>query len=315
MRRAPIAVWLGLGALQAQIRVDVNLVTVATGVTDRSGAPVKNLRAEDFELRDNGRQQKIEYLWQEQDLPLTVGLLVDVSGSQSAFIEQHRAAVAQFLAQVIGLKDRAFIVTVGTEARLVTDLTGSVGELRDGAQRIDAAQTAGSVLGESCLQTIPVRGCGGTALWNGVYAATRQKMQWVQGRKALVIVSDGFDTGSPHTLADAIQAVQESGTVVYAIKYVDPEVTPAMAGISRREAAAHGMERLTEETGGYTFPDPGDRLSDVFDSIERELRNQYVLGFTPPPKSRDGRYHRLEVKVRRRDLVVRARAGYYASAR
>ncbi len=315
MRRVPIAFWLGLSALHGQIRVDVNLVAIATEVTDASGAPARNLRAEDFEVRDNGRAQKIEYLWQEQDLPLTIGLLIDVSGSQSAFIEQHRRAAAQFLSQVIGPKDRAFIVTVGTEPRLVADLTGSIDALRRGAEHIDATQSAGTQFGESCLQTIPVRGCGGTALWNAVYASARQKMQWVQGRKALIVVSDGFDTGSPHTLPDAIEAVQESGTLVYAIKYVDPGVTPAMAGISRRQAAQRGMERLTDETGGYTFPDPGDRLSGVFDAIETDLRNQYVLGFTPPAASRDGRYHKLEVKVRRRDLTVRARAGYYASSK
>lgn len=106
--------WLALLAgLSAQIRVDVGLVTVTCEVTDRGGAPAKNLRIEDFELRDNGRDQKIESLWQEQDLPLTVGLLVDVSGSQSAFIDQHRRAVAQFLSQILGAKDRAFLVTVG----------------------------------------------------------------------------------------------------------------------------------------------------------------------------------------------------------
>lgn len=309
-----LTIFFALG-LSAQIKVDVGLVTVACEVTDRSGAPVKYLRASDFELRDNGRGQKIEYMWQEQDLPLTVGLLVDVSGSQSAFVDQHRRAVAQFLAQVIGPKDRAFIVTIATEARLVTDLTGSVFELRRGAERIDIVQSAGTQFGESCLDTIPGRGCGGTALWNGVYAAARQKMRWVQGRKSLVIVSDGFDTGSPHTLPDAIEAVQESGTVVYAIKYVDPQLTPAMAGISRRKASERGMERLTDETGGYTFPDPGDRLADVFSKIEEDLRNQYVLGFTPPVEARDGRYHKLEVKMRPKGLTVRARVGYYAASR
>lgn len=312
VRFLPMLLWLGVGA---QIRVDVSLVTIACEVTDRSGAPVKYLRKDDFDVRDNGREQKIEYLWQEQDLPLTIGLLVDVSGSQSAFIDQHRRAVVQFLSQVIGPHDRAFIVTIGTEAKLVTDLTASIDALRLGAEHIDPLQAAGVQFGESCLQTIPGRGCGGTALWNAVYASARQKMRWVQGRKALVIVSDGFDTGSPHTLPDAIEAVQESGTVVYAIKYVDPEVTPAMAGISRRKAEERGMERLTDETGGYTFPDPGDRLGDVFARIEEDLRNEYVLGFTPPMQARDGRFHKLEVKMRPRGLTVRARVGYYASSR
>jgi VWFA-related protein len=309
--------------LTAQIRVDVGLVTVTCEVSDRGGAPAKNLRIEDFELRDNGREQKIESLWQEQDLPLTIGLLVDVSGSQSAFIDEHRRAVIQFLAQILGPKDRAFLVTIGPEAKLIADLTGSptssptssIDELRRAAERMDPSQSAGTVFGESCFQTIPGRGCGGTALWNGVYASARQKLRWVQGRKALIVISDGFDTGSPHSLSDSIEAVQESAGVVYAIKYVDPTVTPSIAGISRRNAAQRGLERLTDETGGYTFPDPGDRLTEVFAKIEQDLRNQYVLGFTPPVEARDGRFHKLEVKMRPRGLTVRARIGYYAQAR
>ena len=309
-----LALFACLG-LSAQIRVDVGLVPVTCEVTDRSGAPAKNLRTEDFELRDNGREQKIESLWQEQDLPLTIGLLVDVSGSQAAFIDRHRRAVTQFLSQILGSKERAFLVTIGPEAKLVADLTGSIEELRRAANLIDPLQLHGTIFGESCVQTIPVRGCGGTALWNGVYASARQKMRWVQGRKALIVVSDGFDTGSPHSLPDSIEAVQESATVVYGIKYVDPNLAPSSAGISKRKSAERGLERLTDETGGYTFPDPGDKLAEVFARIEQDLRNQYVLGFTPPPDARDGRFHKLEVKMHPRGLTVRARIGYYAQAR
>jgi VWFA-related protein len=310
-----LALLAALGFSRAQIRVDVGLVTVTCEVTDRTGAPAKDLRLEDFELRDNGREQKIDSLWQEQDLPLTIGLLVDVSGSQSAFVDEHRRAVTQFLTQILGPKDRAFLVTVGPEAKLLADLSGSIDELRRAADLIDPVQVRGKIFGESCVQTIPVRGCGGTALWNAVYASARQKMRWAQGRKALIVVSDGFDTGSPHTLSDAIEAVQESASVVYAIKYVDPNISPASAGISRRKSAERGLERLTDETGGYTFPNPGDKLTEVFARIEQDLRNQYVLGFTPPVEARDGRFHKLEVKMRPRGLTVRARIGYYAQSR
>ena len=102
--------------------------------------------------------------------------------------------------------------------------------------------------------------------------------------------------------------------MVYAIKYVDPEVTPAQAGVSRRIAGERGMERVTDETGGYTFPNPGGQLAQVFDRIQQELRNQYVLGFTPPPEARDGRFHKLEVRMKRKSLSVRARTGYYAQS-
>jgi len=304
-----------LHAQKADIRVDVGLVTVTCAVADRNGVPAKNLTADDFELHDNGRLQKIDQLWQENDLPLTVGLIVDVSGSQSAFIDQHRRTAGQFLTQVIRPQDRAFIVTVGTDVKLLADLTASPEEMRRGLSLMDMFQHAGAQFGESCEATIPLRGCGGTALWNGVYAAAGQKMRWVHGRKALIILSDGLDTGSPHSLSDTVESVQESATVVYAIKYVDHDLTPAQAGLSSRRAYTRGLERLTDETGGYTFPDPQDKLTEIFSKIEQDLRSQYVLGFTPPPEARDGRFHKLEVKMTRPDLSVRARVGYYAKTR
>src|SRR5580698_9261559 len=148
MRRlASLGILLAGAALHAQkadIRVDVGLVTVTCAVTDRTGVPAKGLQPDDFELRDNGRLQKIDHLWQEQDLPLTIGLIVDVSGSQSSFIEQHRQTISQFLRQVIGEKDRAFLVTVGPEVKLITDLTGSLDVLRKGVDDIEGLQLRGA---------------------------------------------------------------------------------------------------------------------------------------------------------------------------
>jgi len=177
-------------------------------------------------------------------------------------------------------------------------------------------QIYGTQFGESCLQAVPLMGCGGTALWMGVYAAARQKMRWAGGRKALIVLSDGFDTGSAHSLGDAIESLQDASTVVYAIKFVDPELTAAQAGLtSRRKEAVRGLERLTDETGGYTFPNPEGNLEEIFSKIETDLRGQYVIGFTPPEEARDGRFHKLELKMTRSDLAVRARNGYYAQAR
>jgi len=296
---------LALEGQRADIRIDIGLVTVPCSITDRTGAPVKNLRIQDFLLKDNGRTRKIEHLWQESELPLTIGLVVDVSGSQSAFVDRHRETVAQFLTQVLGPEDHAFLVTVAGEVKLLTDLTGSPNELRAGVRAIDPFQRHGTLLGEPC------RGqCGGTALWNAVYAAANQKMHWIQGRKALIILSDGMDTGSPHSLPDAVESAQEAETVVYAIKYVDPTLA-----LTRRERSDRSLERLTDLTGGYTFLNPEDQVGSVFARIEKELRSLYVLGFTPPVEARDGRFHKLQVAMVRRGLRVRTRNGYYAALR
>lgn len=319
MRPILAALWFAaaLYAQRADIRIDVGAVNVACEVTDGRGAPVKNLTASDFELRDNGRAQPIDHLWQEADLPLTIGLIVDVSGSQSAFIQSHRDAVIQFLKQVMRPQDRAFIATVGPEVKLLADLTSSVENLRRRIESISFLEDSGVQFGESCEAVLPLRGCGGTALWNAVYAAARQKMKWIDGRKALIVLSDGFDTGSMHSLSEAIETVQETETVTYAIKYVDPDVTLGQAGVSGR-GQNRGLERLTDDSGGWTFPNPADQLAEIFAKIETDLRNQYVLGFTPPPQSRDGRFHKLEVKMAHpgspafKALTIRARTGYFA---
>lgn len=298
------------------IRVDVGLVTVTCSVNDKNGIPAKHLQPSDFILHDNGREQKVEHLWQEADLPLTVGLIVDVSGSQSTFIDEHRQTVTKFLQQVLGPKDRAFIETVATDVKLVSDLTGSKEQLQRAVDHIEGLQIYGAPFGESCMQAAPLIGCGGTALWMGVYAAAQQKMRWVTGRKALIILSDGFDTGSLHTLDDTVESLQDASTVVYAIKFVDPDMTLSQAGItSRHYDAYHTLERLSDQTGGYTFTNPEGNLEDIFSKIETDLRGQYVIGFTPPEAARDGRFHKLELKMTRSDLTVRARNGYYAQAK
>lgn len=295
------------------IRVDVDLVTVPCSVIDRQGALVQDLKREDFLLSDNGVSREIKQLWRDIDLPLTVGLIVDVSGSQTGLVEKHKKTMAEFLTRVLGDRDRAFLVTVGPDVRLVTDVTGSAEELRRGVDAIDSRQSAGEQFGEPChgRRGRKRHGCGGTALWNGVWASARLKLKTLEGRKALVIVSDGLDTGSTHSLVEAIEAAQGADTVVYAIKYVSPMVafSPAIGLIT---VLSRGMKRLAEETGGEQFAAPKGGPGEIFTRIEQELRSQYVLAFSPSENARDGKYHRVAVSLRRPDLKVRARQGYFA---
>lgn len=304
---------LPLLAQSPAIKIDVQLVTVPCTVTDRNGALVPHLTADDFVLLEDGQPRQIKHVWQEADLPLTIGIIVDVSGSQFRYIERHRQEVAQFLSQVIGKGDRAFIVTVGREARLVTDLTGSLDELRAGMDSIGRHGSA-PIIGDPCRGTHHHRGCGGTALWNGVWAASRLKMKNAEGRKALVILSDGLDTGSRHSLSDAIEAAQGADTVAYAVRSLDKMIfamAPLAAPIIMTKA--HGMPRLADETGGKLFEAPKGSPSEIFARIEEELRMQYVLGFSPTAVN-DGKYHHIKVQAKQPDRQVRARKGYYAGA-
>ena len=296
------------------IRVDVDLVTVACSVTDHDGAPVKNLRLEDFTLRDNGQPRSIRNFWQEQDLPLTIALVADVSGSQAGFVKSHRDAVAQFLQQVMGPRDRAMIAEVARDTRLISGLTGSLDELSAAVEKIGTAEGKQSpLLGPPCRNNTFPKSCGGTALWHGLYYAA-QELKPVAGRKAIVVLSDGMDTGSDVTLANLIETAQSAEAVVYSIKYENPmrflSITATIV-----QAASRGMERLSRETGGVTFQNPGRKTAEVFATIESDLRNMYVLGFTPPDDVRDGKFHKLEVKSTRSGLVVRARAGYWSQGK
>jgi VWFA-related protein len=301
-----------LAAQHADIRVDVDLVTVACSVTDRGGAPVKNLKPEDFTLTDNGVPRKIGQFWQESDLPLTVALVADVSGSQAMFVKSHRNAVAQFLEQVVGAKDRAMVVQVAQQAWLLSDLTNDQDALRESVSNIGQRDVRdGPLLGEPCRGGSWHRGCGGTALWHGMYYTARLGLRPVTGRKAIVVLSDGMDTGSDVSLSDTIEMAQTAETVVYAIKYANP-LRYMSLGATIAQAASRGLEKISRETGGLTFPNPGRRLPEVFAQIETELRNMYVIGFTPAVDAHDGKFHKLEVKAVRKDLVTRARAGYWA---
>ena len=286
-------------------RVDVNLVTVPVQVSTLDGAAARNLTREDFELLDNGEPRPIDGFWHETDLPLTLGLVIDVSGSQTDWVTAHRATVAEFLRRLLRKDDRAFLVTVGADARLVTDLSGALPNLLEGLRAVEAGERAGVPFGEPCakvvMQSMVISQCGGTALWNSVWASAKLKMQAVSGRKALLILSDGIDTGSTHTLSQAVAELQRAETVAYSIQYPRK---------SRRSAV--GLQRLAEETGGLRFLPPEGSYEAVFARIEEDLRNQYVLGFRPPAS---GGFHHIEVRAHGEDVRVRSRSGYFAADR
>lgn len=305
--------------VSADIRVNVDLVPVACSVSDHSVA-VKGLQKSDFILREDAKPQEIKYLWQEAELPLTIGLIVDVSGSQSSLVRKHRRTVAQFLRQVLRPEDRAMIVSVGGQVRLNADLTNSIADLENAIADVGSRRSQAPVLGDPCQAgRFRAQGrsgrarlrylCGGTVLWNAVYYSAKLKMQQVTGRKALLILSDGLDTGSDHHLNDAIEAAQSAGVPVYTIKYVDPILLPFMA----IAALKHDMQTLSRETGGVAFGLLHGSLDDVFRQIEEELRNLYVLAYTPSNAAHDGSYRKLEIGVNGRPMLqVRARKGYRA---
>src|SRR5271170_6207681 len=207
---APICIAFLAAQDKPDIQVDVDLVTVACAVDTHDGTPARNLKAGDFKILDDGQPREIRNFWQESDLPLTVALVTDVRGSQAGYVKSHREAIAQFLKQVIGPRDHAMVVEVAQKSWLISGLTGSSDELSAAVERIGTPEGKQSpLLGPVCRNETFPHGCGGTALWHSLYY-TAKDLRSVPGRKAIVVLSDGMDTGSDIRLNDVIEMAQSA---------------------------------------------------------------------------------------------------------
>jgi VWFA-related protein len=293
-----------------RFRLDVDLVTLPFTAADHDGKPVHDLQISDLVLQDNGQSREIRHLWRYIDVPLTVGLVADVSLTQAAYIAQHRATIVGFLHHVLQAQDRAFVVTAAAEVALVMDLTNSLEDLTVAINKIDSQQTFGKRLGPECPpRALPpakdgtprsITGCGGSELWDAIFYSARLKMKPLPVRKAFIFLSDGIDTGSVHDLTDAIEAAQGADTLVYTIYYRSEQTT----------ATPGNLLRLTQETGGRSLEVTRGGLSKAFARIEEDLRSIYVLAFSPPAEARDGRFRRLKLASRRKGTKLRTRPGY-----
>lgn len=328
------------------IAVNVRVVNVPATVRDKHGKIISNLTKDDFILEEDGRPQDIRYFAHDTNLPLTLGLLVDTSRSQRRVLEQERHASYSFLDQMLRQnKDVAFLIHFDREVELLQDLTSSREKLQAGLQslQIEQTETASNQGGGGSPGYPGGRGGhrghgfgGGTHLYDAAYLASDELMQKQQGRKALIILSDGVDRGSKLGLEQAIEAAQKSDTVIYSILFKDDEPFehdggfghgPFGGGMGRhgggprypQESRPDGkkiLERISKETGGRMFEvskkQPVDK---IYESIAEELRNQYNLGYTPDQPDSGGSYHKITLKAKPKDLVVQAREGYYAVAR
>jgi Ca-activated chloride channel family protein len=294
------------------IRVNVREVVVSASVSTRDGAPVQNLRREDFTILDKGQRREIRSFWRDIDLPLTIGLVVDVGGGQVGVIEKERETLKRFLTQVLGPKDRAFLVVVGGhKVRLLTDLTGSVDELLGDLGGVKWLSREGETLYDACdgmTTLVKIVTCG-HPLWDGIYLVAL-KMKELTGRKAMIVISSGVTSGNKRSLTEVIEAAQSADTLVYTMRYEGLSQQHPLAPVaSRFRNAPKYLTRLSEETGARAYLSPG-RSATMFAEIENDLRSMYVLGFVPPEETDNGLFRKLEVKVANSSLRVRARPGY-----
>ncbi len=316
---------------------DVKVVNVLATVRDKHGQIVNNLTKDDFKLEEDGRPQTIRYFAKDTDLPLTLGLLVDTSMSQRRVLEQERVASYAFLEHLMREdKDKAFVIHFDWEIELLQDLTSSRQKLNVALEKLDNPEFEQSGGGGSGGGHH--RG-GGTTLYDAVFLASDELMQKQQGRKALIILSDGVDTGSKVTLTRAIESAQRANTLVYSILFSDKDAYGGGygghmggmgGGMGRHGGMGRGgpqgypqqshpdgkkvLEQISRETGGRFFEvSKKQSIDQIYASIEEELRNQYSLGYTPDKADAAPGYHKIHLTTTQKDLVVQTRDGYYSA--
>lgn len=308
---------------------DVKVVNVLATVRDKAGRIVKDLTKGDFVLEEDGRAQTIRYFSRETDLPLTLGLLVDTSGSQRQVLGQERSASARFIDQVIREdKDMAFVIHFDFETELLQDLTASRKQLRQAIQNVEPPQLQRRQQGGGGQQG---RRGGGTVLYDAVLLASDELMRKQSGRKALIILSDGVDTGSKVSINEAIESAQRSETLIYSILFYDDQAYgrqggPAMGGGRRRGGGppirvpianrANGkrfLQRLSRETGGGFFEVSRKvPIEETFERIQEELRSQYSIGYSSDRQNAGAGFRSIRLTTTQKNMIVQTRDKYYA---
>jgi VWFA-related protein len=293
--------------LPAPIKVDVDVVSILASVRDKRGGLVANLEKNDFTILEDNKEQTIKYFSRETDLPLTIGLLIDVSGSQRNLIGIERNAATQFFSKVLRPKDEAFLISFGEEAELLQDYTSSARLLEEGLSHLQVSSGVGG------LHPGPVPTVGqprGTVLYDAVYLAATDKLRGEVGRKVIILITDGVDQGSRLTRNQAVEAAQKADAVIYSIDYYDPG---AYGPFGFGGGGEGELRRMSDETGGHVFKvDRKHPLDEIFQELQDEMRSQYAIGYTPTNEVKDGSYRRLDVRASNKEYKVQARKGYYA---
>lgn len=291
-------------------RVDVNLVNLFFNAKDRRGGLLAGLTKDNFEVLEDGKPQSIKHFSAEANQPLTLGLLVDTSGSMERVLEVEREVASQFLREVIRPKDLAFLISFDVNVDLLHDLTSDPADLRSGLKRAKV-NTGGGGGGLPGLGGGPIPNSRprGTLLHDAVYLASYEKLAREVGRKALVVLTDGVDQGSRKRLEDSIEAAHKADAIVYVLLVEDPYFA-AQGGYN----GEGDMKKMAEQTGGRLIRvgDDREKMQEAFQQISTELRTQYNVAYTPTNQKRDGSFRKIEIKLKGAEGKVQARKGYFA---
>lgn len=304
---------------QTTFKVNANLVSLFFTARDKHNGLVPNLTKNNCSVFEDKQPQTIKSFSAESDLPLTLGILLDTSGSQQNVLPMEQQTGSAFLKRILRPKDEAFLIGFDVDVNLLQDYTSNVSQLERAMNKaeINTAGGNGSAgipgLGQG---TIPTQGAPkGTLLYDAVYQASNDKLRSETGRKALIILTDGEDEGSREKLADAEEAAQKANAIVYVLLIADRGFYGG-GGITFGYTGDAAMRKLAEDTGGRMIDvgNNGKKMEAAFAQIEQELRTQYLVSYTPTNDKMDGTYRKVDVfcKDNGQQLKIQMRKGYYA---
>jgi Ca-activated chloride channel homolog len=291
------------GWAQKPIRVDVDLVNVGFTARNAQGALVDNLTKNDVELYEDAVRQKIEFFSKSTDLPLTLALIVDVSGSQDHFGKKHEKDLQVFLKEVLGPKDRVFLVCFGNHLRLVSDYTNSAEEILEHYREFDKGKKHFPEIGPEEERDL------GTAFYDSIYYSVVEKLSQGVGRKAILMFSDGEDNSSSHNMMTTIEAAQAENVVFYGIRYTETKHGRLNA---RNKYGISVMDRTAKETGGEDIDAEKTDPHTYFRQIAEELRTSYELAYYPTNKTKDETFRKIGIKAKNEGVKIRTKTGYFA---
>ncbi|MGH9715133.1 MAG: VWA domain-containing protein [Candidatus Acidiferrales bacterium] len=286
------------------LQVRTSIVNVFVTVRDHHNEILTGLNKSDFKVFEDGVEQKVAYFNKQMNLPLTLAILMDTSGSMSNTLPEEQDAASRFVHEVIRKKDEALVMSFDLDVNLLADFTEDPNVLEDAIRRT-RINAAGPMI---TAGTVPQNGIIGTDLYDAIYLACHDELASQAGRKAIIVLTDAEDNGSKESLDDAIEAAQRADTVIHVILIIDPRATTGVG-----PGVAHEM---AEQTGGRVIRvHNNSSLEKAFDEISQELRSQYVLGYYPTNTRRDGTYRKIKVETDVPRARILARKGYYAPYR
>jgi VWFA-related protein len=272
------------------LRIDVDLVNVLFTVADKRGKLIPTLKKEDFKIYEDDKLQAVTNFSSETNLPLTIALLVDTSGSiRDKLRFEQEAAIEFFYSTLRRGKDKALVISFDSGVDLLQDFTDDPEKLAEAVNKIRAG--------------------GGTSIYDAVYLAVNEKLAKESGRKLIILISDGDDNNSRVSLTDALEATQKNDVALYSIS----TNTSAYFSSREQEQGDKTLKRMSEETGGRAFfPFKIDELAANFQQIGDELRSQYTIAYRSGNTLMNGAFRRIRIDVANKDLKARSRTGYYA---